>query len=280
VKAILGKRVGMLAVGAAAILCGALAASGASAAPYSGLVVFGDSLSDTGNAGRFTNGPVWVEVIAERVGTELKPSRAGGTNYAVGGALTDGGPSDVRGRLAAYLKTHRGRADARALYVVYAGANNLLMAGCEPNRDAPTRVARRAAAALGDGVDDLAAAGAEHILVPNLPNIGFAPALRALGPPCVTEARRLTEAFNAALEGELRKVEAERSITVRRLDVFSLANQVMGDPRSAGFRDVATPCLRGSCDGALFWDSLHPTSEAHARLAAAALSAIGLPADH
>jgi phospholipase/lecithinase/hemolysin len=78
----------------------------------------------------------------------------------------------------------------------------------------------------------------------------------------------------------LRKVEAKRSIAVQRLDVFSLADQVMGDPRSAGFRDVTTPCLRGSCDGALFWDYLHPTSEAHARLAAAALSAIGLPADH
>jgi outer membrane lipase/esterase len=101
-----------------------------------------------------------------------------------------------------------------------------------------------------------------------------------LGAACVAEARRLTEAFNAALERELRKVEVKRSITVQRLDVFSLADQVMGDPRSAGFRDVTTPCLRGSCDGALFWDSLHPTSEAHARLAAAALSAIGLPADH
>jgi phospholipase/lecithinase/hemolysin len=279
VKAIVGTRVGMLAMGMAALLYGAMATSGEIATPYSGLVVFGDSLSDTGNAGRFTNGPVWVEVIAERVGTELKPSRAGGTNYAVGGALTDGGLSDVRGQLAAYLETHRGRADARALHVVYAGANNLLMAGCEPNRDSPRRVARRAAAALGAVVDDLAAAGAEHILVPNLPNIGFAPALRALGPTCVTEARRLTEAFNAALEGELREVEAKRSITVRRLDVFALADQVMSDPRSAGFRDVTTPCLRGSCDGALFWDYLHPAAAAHARLAAAALSAIGLPAE-
>jgi outer membrane lipase/esterase len=195
----------MLAMGMAALLYGAMATSGEIAAPYSGFVVFGDSLSDTGNAGRFTNGPVWVEVIAERVGTELKPSRAGGTNYAVGGALTDGDSSDVRGQLAAYLETHRGRADARTLHVVYAGANNLLMAGCEPNRDSPRRVARRAAAALGAVIDDLAAAGLEHILVPNLPNIGFAPALRALGPTCVTEARRLTEAFNAALEGELRR---------------------------------------------------------------------------
>jgi outer membrane lipase/esterase len=279
VKAIVYKRLGMLAVSVAALLCEAIAISGESAAPYDGLVVFGDSLSDTGNAGRFTNGPVWVEVIAERIGTELKPSRAGGTNYAVGGALTDGRPSDVRGQVAAYLEARGGRADPRALYVIYAGANNLLMAGCEPNADAPARLARRPAAALRASVDDLAAAGAEHILVPNLPNIGFAPVLRALGPACVAQARRLTEAFNAALERELREVEAKRSIIVRRLDVFSLAEQVMSNPPSAGFRDVTTPCLSGACDGALFWDYLHPTAAAHARLGAAALRAIGLPAD-
>jgi phospholipase/lecithinase/hemolysin len=85
--------------------------------------VFGDSLSDTGNlflltggtggevftpdpdqsprlptppyyAGRASNGPVWVELFAERLGlTPPQPVFSGGTNYAFIGAVTGPGVS-------------------------------------------------------------------------------------------------------------------------------------------------------------------------------------------
>jgi phospholipase/lecithinase/hemolysin len=44
------------------------------------LVIFGDSLSDSGNAGRYSNGPVWVEQLAEMLKLPLKPSGRGGQN--------------------------------------------------------------------------------------------------------------------------------------------------------------------------------------------------------
>src|SRR5215212_4782645 len=47
------------------------------------VVVFGDSLSDNGNAGRSSNGPVWVEYLAERLRVTLEPSERGGFNFAV-----------------------------------------------------------------------------------------------------------------------------------------------------------------------------------------------------
>lgn len=94
------------------------------AAPYSDVIVFGDSLSDSGNnaifldaiapglrtpvplttlevpdvflpyaSDRYTNGPVWVEYLAAGLGLSaepyvplLEPSLAGGTNFAFGGA--------------------------------------------------------------------------------------------------------------------------------------------------------------------------------------------------
>jgi phospholipase/lecithinase/hemolysin len=98
------------------------------ATPFSDLIVFGDSLSDNGNAGRFSNGPVWAERIAERMGLDLQPARSGGTNYAIGGARTHGGLTDVLSQTAAYLA--RRSVDPDALYIVFAGANDLLAAAC------------------------------------------------------------------------------------------------------------------------------------------------------
>lgn len=125
-----------------ALVVGTLLHVGAAqAGPYSDLVIFGDSLSDTGNVrsltqagglpaypsfpgaeGRFSNGPVWVETLAAGLGlasaalpanrlftgTGVAPIGAPqGNNYAYGGAHTtlDGsaGPTTgVFGQLAAW----------------------------------------------------------------------------------------------------------------------------------------------------------------------------------
>src|SRR4051812_17171996 len=84
--------------------------------PFSKVYVFGDSNVDNGNVfiatsfpgddiptfppsppydmGRFSNGPLWVEVMADRLGLpNPAPSLAGGTDYAWGGATTGPGLS-------------------------------------------------------------------------------------------------------------------------------------------------------------------------------------------
>lgn len=257
---------------AAIVLAAGLAAgspTGAASPTFTGLVVLGDSLSDSGNAGRFSNGPVWAEHLAGGLGLALRPASAGGTNYAVGGARAEGGSFGVPAQLAAYLA--RG-VDSGALHVVYAGGNDILAALWVPEGEA---AARRAAAAVGRAVAALAEAGAAWILVPNLPDVGLAPAVRGHGAGAAGAARRLTEVFNAELAAALRAVEDRHGLAIWRLDVFALAERVVGDPAAAGFRDVRTPCQGGDCDGALFWDSLHPTTAAHARLGAAALEVLG-----
>jgi phospholipase/lecithinase/hemolysin len=244
------------------------------AAPaFSDLIVFGDSLSDSGNAGRFSNGPVWVERIAERMGLDLQPARSGGTNYAVGGARTHGGLTDVLSQTAVFMSQRR--VDPEALYIVFAGANDLLAASC---RAPDSGLAREAAEAIGTATGRLIAAGAVHLLVPNLPDIGRAPVVRARGAACAETARTLTGMYNAALDEVLDVVELGTDVRLRRLDVFGLAEQVFASPRRAGFRDVTTPCWGGDCDGVLFWDPLHPTTAAHSLLAREALGVLGINA--
>jgi phospholipase/lecithinase/hemolysin len=246
---------------------------------YAALVVLGDSLSDNGNAGRFSDGPVWVERLAEALGLPLRPASQGGTNHAVGGARAAGGPYDLRSQAAALLAARRSRLDPAALHVVWGGANDLLATWQAADRDV---AAREAARAIGATVDRLAAAGAQHLLVPNLPDIGKAPAVGLLGPAWAAEARRLSLVYDAALERELAGIEARHGLRVRRLDVFALADRVAAEPEAFGFTDVARPCrgLLGGpgppCGRALFWDEIHPTAAAHARLAEAALRALGI----
>ena len=242
------------------------------APPFSDLIVFGDSLSDNGNVSRFSNGPVWVEWMAAAMGLELRPARSGGTNYATAGARTHGGSMDVLAQTAAFLN-HRGDADPKAFYVVFAGANDLLASPCQARN---TSVVRQAAEAMGSVVGRLAAAGAVNILVPNLPDVGRAPVVRAQGADCAESARRLTRMYNAALEEVLTALETSKHIRLYRLDVFSLAEQVFADPKGAGFRNVTAPCQGQACECALFWDWLHPTTAAHDLLAQQALEILGL----
>src|SRR5262245_23347845 len=152
--------------------------------PFSEVVVFGDSISDTGNAflgfegaaagppyfeGRFSNGPVWVEVLAQELGLPAPaPSLMGGSNYAWGGAETGPGISffgtpNVGTQIGQFL-ADREQLTGHELIVIAAGSNDLAW-------DTP-HAAGRLVRNLGKHISDLAAAGGRTFLVPNLPSPG------------------------------------------------------------------------------------------------------------
>ena len=151
------------------------------------LVVLGDSLSDMGNAGRFSNGPVWVEQLAESLELPLSASERGGQNFAVGGARIEAGPQSLRAQVNQFLKLPR--PSGRTLYTVWAGANDIFAAMGQP--DARSEL-NAAAAAFKEVLADLMAHGGADLLVPNIPDVGIAPEVRAQGSEAVEEARRLT----------------------------------------------------------------------------------------
>ena len=68
---------------------------------------------------------------------------------------------------------------------------------------------------------------------------------------------------------------SQGGLRLYRLDVWQLAERVRTNPAAAGFVDITTPCgQHRRCEGHLFWDDVHPTTQAHRRLAEAAAQAL------
>lgn len=167
---------------------------------YDQLYVFGDSLSDTGNNGRFTYDSnkhlLYDEVLAQRIGEALVASDDGGNNYAAGGgvAVPALNPADnTQDQVQSYLGQVNGRADGDGLYIHWIGGNDLAAAALNPTT-APG-VAYNSAAAAAAQVHSLLNAGAGTVIVPTVPNIGSTPQLMEL---IIQQA--LTPVQNAAVQ--------------------------------------------------------------------------------
>lgn len=167
---------------------------------YDQLYVFGDSLSDTGNNGRFTYDSnkhlLYDEVLAQRIGAALVASDNGGENYAAGGgvAVPALNPADnTQDQVQSYLNRVNGQADGDGLYIHWIGGNDLAAAALNPTT-APG-VAYNSAAAAAAQVQTLLNAGAGTVIVPTVPNIGSTPQLMEL---IIQQA--LTPVQNAAVQ--------------------------------------------------------------------------------
>lgn len=290
-----------------------MSASVAQAGPFSAMYVFGDSWSDTGNVfaatggvipsapyynGRFSNGPVWIDSLATSLGVPAGavPWLAGGNNYAFGGARTGSGASPAPGILAQigglWAPAHPLGADPDALYVLAGGGNDMRDARSSFQGNAPADVAGRQAAAaaaagnLMSAIGFLASAGAQHVLLMNLPDLGLTPEAVALGlaaPSSDASAR-----FNALMP-DLLSFGQGLGLDMRFLDADALQRAVVNDALTNGgalygITNVLTPCgsFPGStgipCDVSLYSDGLHPSARAHQLLGEAAVLPVPEPA--
>jgi len=249
---------------------------------YDALYVFGDSYCDVGNLflatggaeagppyynGRFSNGPIWLDHVAGFLSVPLKPSLAGGTDNAFGGAWVTEGKSvsgatipSVPEQVGLYLSQHGGKADPNALYILEGGGNDIL----DTTSGSPEALGFKIAAALAGSELLLRQAGARHFIIPDLFNVGLLPA--AAGN--VSFATKASAAANESLDELLAFEQLLEGIHIARMDVFSLLNSVEKDPTHFGFTDVTDPCLTTTVcadpDHTFFWDTHHPTEFGHA----------------
>ena len=267
-------------------------ASGAEAASvdrFTSLWVLGDSLSDPGNLfratggetpasppyfeGRFSNGPVWAEHVADRF--RARDHATG--NVAFGGARALGGTPvpDLTEQIGLTALGSAGRLGERPVATVWFGANDLL--GAIGERGA-RRVARRSARAVAAGVDALADIGIDNSLVFNLPDLGRTPNYNLFQPELARRASRVTRVFNRTLDRRIDALNAD-GLNVREVDVFARFNELLDDPGAFGIEDTVRPCLfppeaGGSvCSPSealvrAFFDPVHPNSVLHGEVAA------------
>ena len=263
-----------------------------------GIVTFGDSLSDAGNAsiatsgsypgpgyatrsvtgvpfpvGYYTNpqygsGPsgLWVDQLSVLMGLpDPTPSLAGGSNYAVASSFTAGYNVLAPGmdsQVGVYLLSNGGHASASDLYTFWGGANDIFN-GLNPVLAADN---------IAHQIEALAAGGGQDFLWLNLPSLGDAPGLS--GTPFATGANLASAAFDGEWAVDLSLLKGQ-GIDVTGVDVNSLFNAVTGDPSAYGFTNVTTACdTTAGCDpnAALYWDSEHPTTEADSLVADLAYS--------
>jgi thermolabile hemolysin len=261
----------------------------AQSTPFSRIVVFGDSLSDTGNlyrltggvlppapyvGGRFSNGPLWVEYLATALGMQLHQE----DNYAVAGATTGHINSNdgvlglqfpgLQDELAEFLQSHPTGADPKALYVVWAGANDFFVTLATGG--SPADLIGGGVANTAFVVERLRSAGAQHILVVNVPDLGLTPF--GLGSGMSAEITQLSAAYNQVLDTTLQAL-ADAGIPSIRADAFATLRVMVDFPAEFGFTNVTEPCLLlgGDPAGFLFWDAVHPTTRGHDVLADEAL---------
>ncbi|HEY9632063.1 MAG TPA: SGNH/GDSL hydrolase family protein [Coleofasciculaceae cyanobacterium] len=252
--------------------------------PMNELYVFGDSLSDVGTVfratggmyppnptyfqGRYSNGRVWVEYLAERL--HLSSSQT--NNFAYGGATTGSNHNSlVPGLLTqvqSFIQTHQ-QTNPNALYVLWAGANDYLQGA-----GAATIPLEN----LTKAIASLAGVGVNKILVANLPDLGQLPATRTSANSASLSA--LTQSHNQGLRRSLKLLSQQYSdLQIVTLDANKLYREAITNPAALGFSNVISSCLSGSrtCgnpDQFLFWDGIHPTTAAHRVLGEAAFCAI------
>jgi outer membrane lipase/esterase len=296
------------ALPAFAIVAISLASVPAWAGIYSSMVVFGDSLSDSGNdallgainpaqvitgnsyvpgaayaSGTFSNGPVWASDAASALGVPLLPSVLGGTNFAFGGATTGGAgaiPNLIQ-QANIYLGSTGNVASPNALYVVEGGGNDAraALAAIQGGANAGATVMSTVAsfvANVGNIVGALQSAGAQHIIVWDTPNLGLAPALLAAPPGTAAFATSLAQLMNAALTAQLL---GDPGVSI--FDIFGLGTSIGANPGAFGLTNVTDACGAPSngCNPATaeYWDGIHPTAAAHLLIADAFVAVATVP---
>lgn len=244
--------------------------SSCQAAEIDKMVIFGDSLSDNGNLyaissaahkviplvpvvpmdppyykGRFSNGLVWDEILAQAMNVEL-------ANYAYGGAWVESVwdsrqvvPFDLNTQINFYLASATQDFNKeKHLYVIWAGANDYV-----DGRSDAEYATTNTVAVIKKQIDWLIYYGAKQFLIFTLPDLNLIPEVVEKGPVEAAAVGKLGALHNAKLAEMIAAEKAEHpDLTFILSDISDYFRDVIEHPAKFNLEDTKTACYRGSYD--------------------------------
>lgn len=260
---------------------------------YSQLVSFGDSMSDTGNMyavtlklggtglptapngqGRFSNGPVVLEAMANALNRPLLNyafggARSGSTNLIPAYGMQQGMLKQI-GDFLANQRTIWTPVDADALYVLWTGPDDFYSDG---NIFNPLTVPV-VTANIRQGMVQLYQRGARQFFVPLMPDLAITPSAHEHNKTLPTyqasahaRSAELAQAVTAMLQAFAKQYPQAK---VRTFDTYTYSQTRVAQAAAEGY-NVTEPCYTPAfmglpgpvCDHPdqyLFWDTNHPTA--------------------
>ncbi len=232
------------------------------------IIVFGDSLSDNGNLyaltsklnavtswvpvlpknppyykGRFSNGPVWIEYVAQVLNVPL-------VDYAYGGALAENLsssgqiiPFGLGTQVDFFLTGHVSDTHtSKYLYVIWAGGNDYLHGKTEDVEGTTTNTVNT----IRDQIEWLTYYGAKNFLIVNLPDLGTTPEAAENGLAGITKVRALSEMHNRKLAAMITAEQAKYpDVKIIGFDINQFYGDVIAHPENYHIKNLTTACYGG-----------------------------------
>ncbi len=223
--------------------------------PFSRIVMFGDSLSDTGkmytkmrgylpssppyHQGRFSNGPVWLEQLTQHFpGLAIANEAEGGATAVAYNKISWNPKYQVINNLdyevTQFLQKDSFKPDD--LVILWVGANDYLAYGWNTEQDA-----KRVRDAISDAANRMVLNGAKQILLFNLPDLGQNPSARSQK---VVEAASHVSAYHNQQLLNLARQLAPTGM-VKLFEIDKQFAEMLREPQNFGLSDTEHACYSG-----------------------------------
>ena len=221
-------------------------------------------------ADRLSNGPVAVEILADKLQASL-------TDYAVFGALSDdtyfsmSGPG-LFGQIGQFETELQGKkADPDSLFFIFASGGDFYNSFCY--NDTPviaTDLADQVVANISTAVTRLADVGAKRFMVVNSKNFPIEPQIDFCSKG--NQAPVFQDRINSRLPSKMEELAKQLQINIELFDYSAISDRIAKNPDQYGLSNVTDSCIvymdsagvepNGVCespDEYYFWDRHHTT---------------------